>query len=43
MENMETVESVDKIKTRVVGIDIRIEKTTIALVDIRERLPDCLK
>ena len=35
MENMETVESVDKIKTRVVGIDIRIEKTTIALVDIR--------
>ena len=32
---METVESVDKIKTRVVGIDIRIEKTTIALVDIR--------
>jgi glucokinase len=35
MENMEAVESVDKIKTRVVGIDIRIEKTTIALVDIR--------
>ena len=35
MENMETFESVDKIKTRVVGIDIRIEKTTIALVDIR--------
>ena len=32
---METFESVDKIKTRVVGIDIRIEKTTIALVDIR--------
>ena len=29
------VESVDKIKTRVVGIDIRVEKTTYAIVDIR--------
>ena len=35
MENVEAVESVDQIKTRVVGIDIRIERTTIALVDIR--------
>ena len=35
MENMEAVESVDKIKTRVVGVDIRIDKTTIAVVDIR--------
>ena len=32
---MEAVESVDKIKTRVVGVDIRIDKTTIAVVDIR--------
>ena len=28
-------ESVDKIKTRVVGIDIRIDRTTYAVVDIR--------
>ena len=35
MGNAEPVEAVDQIKTRVVGIDIRIEKTTIALVDIR--------
>lgn len=32
---METVESIDKIKTRVVGIDIRVKKTTFAVVDIR--------
>ena len=30
-----TEESVDKIKTRVVGIDVRLEKTTFAIVDIR--------
>ena len=29
------VESVDMIKTRVVGIDVRVEKTTFAVVDIR--------
>ena len=33
MEN--NTETVDKIKTRVVGIDIRVEKTTFAVVDIR--------
>ena len=32
---MENVETVDQIKTRVIGIDIRIKRTTIALVDIR--------
>ena len=31
----EFVETVDKIKTRVVGIDIRLDRTTYALVDIR--------
>ncbi|MGX8695351.1 MAG: ROK family protein [Prevotella sp.] len=30
-----TEESVDQIKTRVVGIDIRLEKTTYGIVDIR--------
>ena len=29
------IESVDKIKTRVVGIDIRVDRTTYAVVDIR--------
>ena len=29
------VETVDKIKTRVVGIDIRVDRTTYAVVDIR--------
>ena len=28
-------ESIDKIKTRVVGIDIRVDRTTFAVVDIR--------
>jgi len=32
---VEGVESPDSIKTRVVGIDIRVEKTTFAMVDIR--------
>ena len=32
---MDNTETVDKIKTRVVGIDIRVEKTTFAVVDIR--------
>ena len=33
---METIdETVDKIKTRVVGIDIRLDRTTYAVVDIR--------
>ena len=31
----EGVETVDKIKTRVVGIDIRLERTTYAVVDMR--------
>ena len=35
MENVESAETVDKIKTRVVGVDIRLERTTYALVDIR--------
>lgn len=35
MDNVENVESADKIKTRVVGIDMRVEKTTYAIVDIR--------
>ena len=35
MENNENVETVDRIKTRVVGIDIRLDRTTYALVDIR--------
>ncbi len=35
MENLGSVETVDKIKTRVVGIDIRLEKTTFAIVDVR--------
>ncbi len=34
-QNIEDVEISDQIKTRVVGIDIRIDKTTYALVDIR--------
>ena len=34
MDSKET-ESVDQIKTRVVGIDIRIDRTTYAVVDIR--------
>ena len=33
METME--ETVDKIKTRVIGIDIRLDKTTYGIVDIR--------
>ena len=33
--NDNMVESVDKIKTRVIGIDIRVERTTYAVVDIR--------
>ena len=28
-------ESIDQIKTRVVGIDIRVDRTTFAVVDIR--------
>lgn len=35
MDNVGSVEIVDKIKTRVVGIDIRLEKTTFAIVDVR--------
>jgi len=35
MESMAEDVTVDKIKTRVVGIDIRVERTTFALVDIR--------
>jgi len=31
----EGVETVDKIKTRVVGIDIRLSRTTFAVVDVR--------
>ena len=31
----DAVETVDKIKTRVVGIDIRVDRTTYAVVDIR--------
>ena len=34
-QSSEFVETVDKIKTRVVGIDIRLDRTTYALVDIR--------
>ena len=34
MEQEET-EAVDKIKTRVVGIDIRVDRTTYAVVDVR--------
>ena len=34
-QSSESVETVDKIKTRVVGIDIRLDRTTYALVDIR--------
>ncbi len=33
--NDNSVESVDKIKTRVIGIDIRVDRTTFAVVDIR--------
>ena len=33
--NDNTVESVDRIKTRVIGIDIRVDRTTFAVVDIR--------
>ncbi|MBQ9215521.1 MAG: ROK family protein [Prevotella sp.] len=33
MENLD--ETVDRIKTRVVGVDIRLDRTTYALVDIR--------
>ena len=32
---MEPVETIDQIKTRVVGIDIRVDITTFAVVDIR--------
>ena len=32
---MDSVETIDKIKTRVVGIDIRVDVTTFAIVDIR--------
>ena len=32
---MESIETIDKIKTRVVGIDIRVDRTTFAVVDIR--------
>ena len=35
MENVDLMETVDKIKTRVVGVDIRLDRTTYALVDIR--------
>jgi glucokinase len=28
-------ETIDKIKTRVIGIDIRLDKTTYGIVDIR--------
>ena len=36
MINMETNdETIDKIKTRVIGIDIRLDKTTYGIVDIR--------
>ena len=34
-EITEGVETVDQIKTRVVGIDIRLERTTFAVVDVR--------
>ena len=33
--NSEFVETADKIKTRVIGIDIRLDRTTYAVVDIR--------
>jgi glucokinase len=32
---MEAIESVDQIKTRVIGIDIRLERTTYGVVDVR--------
>ena len=32
---MDSIETIDKIKTRVVGIDIRVDRTTFAVVDIR--------
>lgn len=35
MESVEGVESIDKIKIRVVGIDIRLDRTTYAIVDIK--------
>ncbi|MCR5469969.1 glucokinase [Xylanibacter ruminicola] len=35
MDNNPLVDTVDKIKTRVVGVDIRLERTTFAVVDIR--------
>ena len=35
METSNMAESVDKIKTRVIGIDIRVDRTTFAVVDIR--------
>ena len=35
METSNMAESVDKIKTRVIGIDIRVDRTTYAVVDIR--------
>lgn len=35
MESVEGVESIDKIKVRVVGIDIRLDRTTYAIVDIK--------
>jgi glucokinase len=35
METVEGIESVDKIKVRVIGIDIRLDRTTYAIVDIK--------
>ena len=35
MESVEGIEIVDKIKVRVVGIDIRLDRTTYAIVDIK--------
>ena len=35
MDQVDGVEIVDQIKTRVVGIDIRLSRTTFAVVDVR--------
>lgn len=35
MDTVEGIESVDKIKVRVVGIDIRLNRTTYAIVDVK--------
>ena len=35
MDTVEGIESVDKIKVRVVGIDIRLDRTTYAIVDVK--------